>query len=124
MSKIKNIIVSIALVMGLGLVLIPSTNVSALDLFPSCSSDSSNKLCNDDGSNASGIIKNLVNTLLFVLGIVSVVMMIYGGMVYTTSAGDSSKITKAKNIIIYSVVGMVVAMSAFAIANFVVGVIK
>lgn len=121
MNKIKNLIVSFALVMGFGFMMMPSTTVGALDLFPSCEGSSSDAtICKDEGDSASVIIKSIVNLLLFALGAVSVVMIIYAGVIYTTSAGDSSKIKKAKDIILYSVVGIVVASLSFAIVNFVV----
>lgn len=65
------------------------------------------------------IIKTIVNVLLFVLGAVSVVMIIIGGMKYTLSQGDSSSLTSAKNTILYSVIGLVVAIFAYGIVNFV-----
>jgi hypothetical protein len=58
--------------------------------------------------------------LLFLLGAVAVVMIVIGGMKYTTSNGDSAAITSAKNTILYSVVGLVIAIMAYAIVNFVV----
>jgi len=67
------------------------------------------------------IIKNISNTALFVLGAIAVLMLIYGGIRYTTSGGDEKAITTAKNIILYAVVGIVVAILAYAIVNFVVG---
>jgi hypothetical protein len=51
-------------------------------------------------------------------------MIVIGGIKYTTSNGDSSAITSAKNTILYSVVGLVVAILAFAIVNFVLGAFK
>jgi hypothetical protein len=48
-------------------------------------------------------------------------MIIYGGIRYTTSAGDSSHVKAAKDTILYAVVGLVVAILAYAIVNFVVG---
>jgi hypothetical protein len=47
-------------------------------------------------------------------------MIIYGGIIYVISAGESGKINQAKTIIMYSVVGLVIAMSAFVIVNFVI----
>ena len=58
--------------------------------------------------------------MLGVLGLLAVVVIIYGGFMYTTSAGDSSKIKKAKDTIMYGVIGLVIALLAFAIVNFVV----
>lgn len=64
-------------------------------------------------------IKIVVNILLFVLGAIAVVMIVIGGIRYATSGGDQSAITSAKNTILYAVVGLVVAILAYAIVNFV-----
>ena len=53
------------------------------------------------------------------VGILSVIMLIWGGILYTTSSGDSNKVTTAKNTIMYAVIGLVVAIFAYAIVNFV-----
>jgi len=66
------------------------------------------------------IITNVINAILFALGIAAVVMIILGGIRYTTSNGDSGSITSAKNTILYAVVGLVVALMAFLIVNFVI----
>ena len=68
-----------------------------------------------------GIFSTIVNVILFIVGALSVVMIIYGGIRYTISAGDSSKVTSAKNTIMYAIVGLIVSILAFAIVNFVVG---
>ncbi|MNI84677.1 hypothetical protein D3C73_1416030 [compost metagenome] len=46
-------------------------------------------------------------------------MLIIGGIRYTISGGDSSAVTSAKNTIMYAIVGIIVAVLAFAIVNFV-----
>ena len=67
---------------------------------------------------ASSIIKTIVNALLFILGAIAVIMIVIGGIKYTTSNGDASAV--AKNTILYAVIGLLVAISAYAIVNFVV----
>ena len=49
----------------------------------------------------------------------SVIMLIYGGIQYVLSTGDSGKVTNAKNTILYAVVGLIVAILSYAIVNFV-----
>ena len=66
-------------------------------------------------------LKSIVNVLLFIIGAVAVIMIVIGGIKYTTSNGDSSAVTSAKNTILYSVIGLVIALMAYAIINFVVG---
>jgi len=64
-------------------------------------------------------VNQIINVILGVLGIVAVVVIILGGVQYTTSAGDPGKVKKAKDTILYGIVGLVVALLAFAIVNFV-----
>jgi len=68
---------------------------------------------------AGGIFTSIVNTALFVIGAVAVLMLIYGGIRYTISGGDEKAITSAKNTILYAVVGIIIAVLAYAIINFV-----
>jgi len=70
-----------------------------------------------------GLFKTITNVALFLLGAVSVLMLIYGGIRYTISGGDSGAITAAKNTILYAIVGIVVALLAYAIISFVIGVL-
>lgn len=70
---------------------------------------------------SEAVINNILNTIYFVSGVIAVVMIIVAGFHYVTSAGDSAKITKAKNTITYAVVGIVVILLAFAITWFVIG---
>lgn len=67
------------------------------------------------------IFKTITNVLLFIIGAVSVIMLILGGIRYTVSQGDSSAVTSAKNTILYSIIGIIVAILAYAAVNFVIG---
>ena len=64
-------------------------------------------------------IRNITNLLVFVLGAVAVIMIIVGGVRYVTSGGDQNAITGAKNTVMYAIIGVVVAIAAYAIVNFV-----
>lgn len=68
---------------------------------------------------SGSIFTTVVNVLLFIIGAISVIMLIIGGIRYTLSAGDSGNVTAAKNTILYAIVGLIVAFLAFAIVNFV-----
>jgi hypothetical protein len=80
----------------------------------------------NDGSSTDlgGSIKTVVNVLLYILGAIAVVMIVIGGIRYTTSNGDSSNTKAAKDTILYAVVGLIIAIMAYAIVNFVVGAFK
>jgi len=71
-----------------------------------------------DGDN--GLIKTVVNVLLWAVGILSVIMIIFSGLRYITSAGDASKTKSAQSTLTYSVVGLIVAIMAYAIVNMVI----
>lgn len=65
-------------------------------------------------------LEAIVNTLLFIIGAVSVIMIIYGGFRYVTSGGEASAVKSAKDTIMYAAIGLVVALLAWSIANFVI----
>ena len=67
-----------------------------------------------------GLFQTITNVLLFVIGAISVIMLIIGGIRYVLSGGDSSAVTSAKNTILYAVIGIVVAILAYAMVNFVI----
>ncbi len=73
----------------------------------------------DTGMSLEEGIKNIVNVLLFVLGAIAVIMIIIGGIRYATSNGDANATKGAKDTVLYAVVGLVVAILAYAIVNFV-----
>ena len=65
-------------------------------------------------------IQHIINAVIGVLGIVCVIVIIIGGINYMTSSGDSGKVKKAKDTILYGVIGLVICVLAFAIVNFVI----
>lgn len=73
---------------------------------------------NDD--DLIGNITIILNAVIGILGIVCVVVMIIGGVNYMTSSGDAGKVKKAKDTILYGLIGLVVCVLAFAIVNFVI----
>lgn len=77
---------------------------------------------NPDSCNSSDlntVIKTIVNTLIFAIGIVAVIMIILGGINYATSQGDPAKVKKGKDTVLYGIIGLVIALLAYAIVNFV-----
>jgi len=67
-----------------------------------------------------GIFRTITNVLLFLIGAISVIMLIIGGIRYVVSGGDSTAVQNAKNTILYAIVGVVVAILAYAVVNFVI----
>ena len=66
-----------------------------------------------------GIFKIIVNVLLFIIAAIAVIMLIIGGIRYVVSGGDQSAVTAAKNTILYAIIGIIVAILAYAAVNFV-----
>lgn len=66
-----------------------------------------------------GIFTRITNTALYIVGILSVVMLVWGGLRYIISGGDSKKVTDAKNTILYALLGLIISFLAYAIVNFV-----
>lgn len=71
-------------------------------------------------SDLKGAVTKIINAILGVVGLLAVVMVIIGGINFITSQGDTGKVTKARNTILYGVIGMVIAILAYAIVNFVI----
>ena len=67
----------------------------------------------------TGVFQTITNVLLFILGAISVIMIIIGGLRYVISGGNATAVTAAKNTILYAIVGVIVALLAYAIVNFV-----
>ena len=68
----------------------------------------------------TGTFRTITNVLLFLIGAISVIMLIVGGLRYVVSGGDSTAVTNAKNTILYAIVGIVVAILAYAVVTFVI----
>lgn len=125
--KMKSIKILLAgLLMAPVLALGATQFVSASDLTAGAKAaqgDSVDKVClftNDTDCKNGGIFTTIVNVFLFIIGAVSVLMIIYGGIRYTISGGDAKNVTAAKDTVLYAVVGLVVAILAYAIVNFVI----
>jgi len=81
---------------------------------------------NNDGATTDlpALIELATGTMLYILGAICVIMIIYGGFKYVTSSGDSSKVTAAKNTILYAVIGLIIALLAYAIIGFVIDTLQ
>jgi hypothetical protein len=69
---------------------------------------------------SGGIFQTITNILLFLIGAISVIMLIIGGIRYVLSNGDSNAVVGAKNTILYAIIGIVVAFLAYAAVNFII----
>ena len=60
-------------------------------------------------------IMNLINWFAWAVGLVAVVMGLWAGILFITAGGDATKVTTARNILLYAIVGIAVAILAFSL---------
>jgi hypothetical protein len=119
-KRFKQLILGFALVMGVGMLFAPAPAFAQSAIDDACANDPNSTLCKNQDQEIGPVITTVINVLLFIVGIISVIMIIVGGIMYSTSAGDSGTVTKAKNTVLFAVVGLVIAFLAFAIVNWVI----
>jgi len=66
------------------------------------------------------IIGNIIKWVLGVVGIILLVMFIYGGVLYATSAGSEEKVETGKKVMLYAIMGVIIIALAFALTNWVI----
>ena len=76
--------------------------------------------CPSDLFGETGVFRQISSTIIYIVGIIAVIMLIWGGLRYVLSGGDSKKVTDAKNTVLYAIIGLVISFLAFAIINFVI----
>lgn len=75
---------------------------------------------NEKKDNLADDIKNITNLLLFLIGVIAVIAIVISGLRFVTANGNADQVKSAREGIIYAVVGIVVALMAYAIVYFVV----
>ena len=125
-NKVKTAAMALVLaVTGAGVALVPAAYAADVCeglTAQQCAQQGMGQADPDSGQGATldATVKNIINAVLYVVGILAVVMVIIGGVKYTTSGGDSAAVTSAKNTILYGIIGLVIAILAYAIVNFVI----
>ncbi len=85
-----------------------------------CASKGAGKV--DTGSTKSipQIIEQITNILIFIMGALSVIMIVIGAFKFVTSGGSPEQVKSAKNTILYAVIGLIVALFSYAIVRYVI----
>ena len=124
MKKLRNYIMAVLLV-ATGVLAYSPVVANAYDpLDSACNgANATSDVCKNRNEEVSDYVGPIINALLFIVGALSVIMIIVAGFFYTTSNGDSNKVSRAKNTLTYAIVGLVVAFLAYAIVNWVVEII-
>ena len=79
--------------------------------------------CSDQDTTAPGVAINLINVVLGVMGVVAIFVVAIGGVMYATSGGSVDRISTGKHLVMYGIIGLVVALLAFALVNFVISAV-
>ena len=66
------------------------------------------------------LVGNIINIALGILGIILVILIVYGGILWMIAMGDEKKIDKAKAILTNAIVGLVITVAAYAISSYVI----
>ncbi|MBI4253170.1 hypothetical protein HY623_03280 [Candidatus Uhrbacteria bacterium] len=66
-------------------------------------------------------VGTVINAALGIIGVIFLVLIVYGGMLWMLSEGDETKIGSARGLIFHSIIGLILVLSAYAITSFVVG---
>lgn len=74
--------------------------------------------------NLPDIITTIINVMLFIAAALAVIMIIYGGIRYITAHGDEKQVKVAKDTIVYSVAGLIIAILAYALVTFIFNTFK
>jgi hypothetical protein len=77
-----------------------------------------------DLDGAGGVFSTAANILIYLTGAIAVIVVVYGGLRYVTSTGDASRVKQAKDTIVYGITGLVIALLAYAIVNFITNNLK
>lgn len=122
MKKLSLALLSLASVFLFALAPLQTVQAAPVDVFDkACSSNNDPALCNNSsGSGLFSIIRTIIQVMLIIGGIIAVIMIILGGIRYTTSNGDQADVKAAKDTILYAIVGLVVTISGYAIVTWVV----
>ena len=89
-----------------------------------CPVDAAKKTSECGVASVPGLFSSITSILLFLIGAISIIMIIVGGLRYVLSAGDGKNTAAAKDTILYAVIGLVISLSAAAIIKFVLSGVK
>ncbi len=118
-SKITRTIT--ALLVAAFISVVPVTSALALDVGAGACGGNNSAPCKASDDDIAALLGNVISLLLFIAGAAAVLVIVIGGIRYITSDGDPGAASKAKNTIIFALVGLVIAIMSYSIVNFVIG---
>lgn len=77
----------------------------------------------DNNTDLPATIGNIVGAGLAFVGVVFMILIIYGGLLWMTSRGNEQQVEKAKDLIYSAVIGLIIVLSAYAITFYIGGIL-
>ena len=121
----KKIFISIAVVLSISAFILNFSleSLSVNNVFATSSGEtavSSMTLKNPLGDKVTvySLTGRIISVVLGLVGTIALIMFIYGGVIWMTSAGSSDKIKKGREAIIWSVIGMAVIFASYGLTKF------
>ncbi|MEK7166952.1 MAG: hypothetical protein AAB732_00860 [Patescibacteria group bacterium] len=70
------------------------------------------------------IITRIITVILGLVGVITLAMIIFGGLMWMTSGGSEEKVKKGRNILIWAILGLIVILSSYVILTFFIDTVK
>jgi hypothetical protein len=115
----------LAVVLGLNLLVVPVTMAQNLDVWGDSVTDTNGvglSAFNDIGlgnRDPKRIASAVIQVMLGFLGVIAVILILFGGFKWMTAAGNEDNIDQAKDLITAGVIGLLIVLAAFAVSVFV-----
>lgn len=80
--------------------------------------NSSNNCSSGSSSSVDNLVKNVTNLISYIVGAVAVIVIIFAGFRFITAGGDQNTVSSARNMLLYAIVGLVIAATAQLIVHY------
>ncbi|MFA5124884.1 MAG: hypothetical protein WC473_03655 [Patescibacteria group bacterium] len=117
-KTLKKLLASILVVVAMSMFALPVL-VSAQEDVQSIDLDLIASTAGIEQGNLNSIIGGILNVAMGFLGVIAVLIILYGGFIWMTAGGEQDKVDKAKKMIYAGIIGLVIIFAAYAIAMFV-----
>lgn len=125
MKRIKTMVAGLVVALALATPVLATQ--SSYALFDNAKAEACNGInlgasasCANGATGLQSVLKNVLDILTIVVGLIAVVMVIVGGLKFITSAGDAAKAASGRSTLTYAVIGLVIAALAQVIVQFVI----
>lgn len=125
MKKISKYLISLAI---LSLLALPALTLNAHaqsnDVYGvNAVSNGLNNSLPGAGTDLRTVVARIINFVLGFLGIIAVVIILFGGFKWMTAAGNEDKVAEARKLLVAGIIGLVIILAAWAISTFVIGAV-